>query len=157
MFAAAIAMVELVVLALVGAGCWQIWACARNRRYQPCRAKILASKVQRLTSGEEGAESFRWDVEFEYTVNGVKRKSRTPGWSWRPGPLGADLQTWTSRSAEKLRAQYPVGAECEAYFDPARPERAVLLRGFNPAAFVIVLAGLALAAGVVWWAMNVEA
>lgn len=91
------------------------------RTFQPVPARVLESKVQRL-SGDNGSDSFFPYVRYTYEVDGKRYESDTfffTGWGYNDYV-----------EAKKKVDNYPVGATVTAYYDPDAPEVAVLDNSF---------------------------
>lgn len=87
-------------------------------RYEATQATVVSSEVDRAVDVNEAD---RPDITYEYTVEGTSyRSSRiTPG----PG-----MPTRDAFEAEEIVEDHPPGKEVTAYYDPANPSEAFLLR-----------------------------
>lgn len=67
-------------------------------------------------SRNQRSNTYMLDFEFEYTVQGKKFVSTSPLF----------FQLYTSDDIDPFLDRYPVGKKVEVYYDPSRPDRAVL-------------------------------
>ena len=93
-----------------------------DRRFRPVQATIVSSRVEsRKSTGKNEQFMHRPVVRFAYTVDGRSYESETYGFD---GTSSSD-RTY----AELIAARYPASRSVTAWFDPDRPETAVLEKG----------------------------
>lgn len=100
------------------------------RTFRPVEATILESAVR---DGPGRGANFYPHVRFAYIVDGTSYVSSTYG-----------SGGWTSEREEKPRAiaaRYAVGTRHTAWYDPAEPARAVLVRELDWLALALALLG----------------
>ncbi len=81
---------------------------------------ILETTVEKSSSRH--STSYDPIVRYTYTVDGQDYQSDR---------LQASLNGGSRRTAEKVLERYPVGSQHTGYYDPERPDQAVLLPGTN--------------------------
>ncbi len=113
----------------------------RAADWTPARCTVLDSRV---VSGRdsEGDEVHRAKVRYRYRVGGRTYKGTRI-------QLSAWGETSSRARAEEVRDRYPAGGEVSCFYDPARPENAVLERttsnvlfGLFPLAFFLLGIGV---------------
>jgi hypothetical protein len=124
-----------------------------NHRYLASSAVVLDKRLQsqlfdvarRKGQGIRQQESYRPEIKIQYEVNGRKFES----WSYdATGMYSPD------RAAQQaIVDSFQVGATYPCWYDPDRPEQAVLVRGHNWGAYVflIVPLGLVMIGGAGMW------
>jgi hypothetical protein len=100
------------------------------------QATILSSRVVTQTSPSTTTNFHHAEVNYQYSVNGKVFTSNRISFG-RP-------ESDNPQSANQVSQRYAPGAVVSAYFDPNRPEEAVLENGISSGAFVPVLLGLLL-------------
>ncbi|MDR3403815.1 MAG: DUF3592 domain-containing protein [Chthoniobacter sp.] len=100
---------------------WQQIAAARNWKETPCT--IASSRVVQSGSMAHGMPTYRIDIFYHYTVNGIRYG--TNRYQFASGA--------SSGQADKQRVvdQYPPGRETVCYVNPDSPSQAVLSRSLN--------------------------
>jgi hypothetical protein len=96
-------------------------------------AKVESSDVGR-TKNKTAGYRYHAHVTYTYEVRGVSYTSRRVGL--------AGQESGSESHAQKLLKQYPVGGTVKAYYDPARPDKAVLIRGIGSSVWVVFVVGL---------------
>jgi hypothetical protein len=114
------------ILAVVLArGLWNFWMRGESRRWPSVRGKVRSAQIVRGLSprDEDGQrdEYFDVEVEYEYRVRGKEYVSTRYSFD-----TGHYLRYDDAMSALRGIA---AGREVAVYYDPLRPERAVLRRG----------------------------
>jgi hypothetical protein len=105
---------------------------SRRARFWPvAQGRILDSRVREVKD-EEGS-SYEAYILYEYSVNGVSLRSDV----WRLGVGRSSFTGW----AKKAVAKYPIGAPVMVYYNPERPNDAMLETG--NASWAFLLFGLA--------------
>lgn len=129
------------LLLLLPFGGFAAWVLADYRRervdYRPVEATILEAAVR---DGPGRGANYYPHVKYRYVVDArtfTSTRYRASGWS-SDSPDGP--QTIVSR--------YPVGSRQLAWYDPARPGEAVLVRELNWLALTLALLGCALPIGI---------
>ncbi|MBK9749222.1 MAG: DUF3592 domain-containing protein [Chloroflexi bacterium] len=94
-----------------------------SKNWPATQGRVLMSYVdrRRSRSGSGTTTAFYPVVVYEYMVNGRRLQGNRVR-------FGADWGTSWTGPAQKIVDQYPTGALIEVFYDPERPEEAVLLR-----------------------------
>ncbi|MDH7578386.1 MAG: DUF3592 domain-containing protein [Bacillota bacterium] len=108
-----------------------------SRSWPACQGRIISSEVKMYHPGptlrEEGP-SYSAEILYEYRVEGKRYTSRRVFFgeysSGSPGP------------ARRVVDRYPPGKQVPVYYDPARPEVAVLEPGASWGAFAVLGVGI---------------
>jgi hypothetical protein len=97
----------------------------------------VAAKVQSAELGKtrKKSSSYRYHahITYQYEVQGVPYTGRQVGLTGQ----GSGSES----HAKKLLGQYTVGSNVKAYYDPSKPENAVLIRGVGSSVWVLFLVG----------------
>jgi hypothetical protein len=88
-----------------------------TRSWSPVTGRVLTSKVVRK-SGTNRYTSPAVTYEYEAAGKAYRGETILPGWIKNSGP----------RSAQRIVARYPKGAQVTVYYDPADPAKACLER-----------------------------
>jgi hypothetical protein len=128
-----IAGLSFVVVGLVLVG---IWNALRRRAKQTltwtqAQGKILESKAVTSSDGESTLP----EILYSYEVGGTLFQSRSIG--------ASGMMT-----ANDIVAKYPPGRAVQVFYDPERPESAVLERNASALTFILVLAAVSVMAGI---------
>lgn len=115
---------------LVGLGVLGVLRAAPTRAWPATGGVVVASAVEAGT-GRSGGDRPR--VAYAYTVAGRAYTGHEIG----------RAMGYTRAGARRWVAQFPVGARVPVYYDPAAPERAVLVPGGVGRAAALLAAGLA--------------
>lgn len=107
--------------------------------YVPVSAVVTRSKVI-ITHGK--STSYRAQIDYRFTVAGTPYQSTRTKFT---GSVGGEA------ASNAMVAAHPVGSPITAYYDPASPDRAVLIRGLGREDYIIVGAMLPLLAIPVGW------
>lgn len=145
--AAGVLAITAVIAGVAGHKAWQVHQ-ARDWLVVPGRvvsSRKVVRKVARMRDEDDakdkGYEMRNFaEVRFEFEHNGRKLRGERVSLGEDPGNFEVD---------ERL-ALYPVGREVTVYFDPARPEGAVLERD-APAGMFRIVAGLVVGGLVLAW------
>lgn len=135
----------LFLLGLVGTGVFgyvQIWLPLRANLFYAETTCVVLDKRLAEQNGE-GGKSYRPEIHIEYAVEGVKQRVRTydatGDWS--------DARAAQQRTLE----QFQVGGQYPCWFDPAKPDRAVLTRRFTWGCLIVLIPMLFMGIGAVGW------
>ncbi|QOJ00334.1 MAG: DUF3592 domain-containing protein [Phycisphaeraceae bacterium] len=92
-----------------------------DARFLPVDAVVATSRVESST-GSKGGTTYRPEITFAYTVNGVDHVGTT-----------VSLSEWGSNDsrAHDLVKSHPPGKRVTAYYDPDEPSKAILIKGFG--------------------------
>ena len=94
---------------------------------------IKSSRV--ITNRDNDGTMYSADVVYEYLVNGQKYNSSTIRFE-------ADFKSSNSSKAYEVINRYPEGREVQVYYNPEKPELAVLEPGAFFSSYIIWLVGL---------------
>jgi hypothetical protein len=110
----------LLALALAMRDLWGAWD---SRCWPATEGEIVHSKVQRFSrlSGYREGPTWTWQIQYEYTLNGVRYEGRRAYYGGEP-TLGV---------ARNIVARFPAGAAVKVYYYPKQPGTSVLIPGFN--------------------------
>ena len=99
--------------------------------YQPVKARVLSSEVKQWKDSH-GVDQYAAAIRYKYEVNGQTYQSD------RVTPVYiSSSQEW----ADSLAATYKAGQACDAFYDPANPSQAVLLRRYFFSPYYYLLEG----------------
>lgn len=148
--------------ALLAAGLVGLWLFVRflvvpewraNHEFREADCRVLDARVEEI-EGEDGP-AFRPEVQIEYEVDGGKNRV------WTYSISGTTFST--REAAQKALEPFPVDKEnprvCRCWYDPRKPDVAILVRGYRwwvwliglvPAAFILAGSGGAIYAAVQW-------
>lgn len=101
---------------LVGREAHEAWRADQTLLWRTTTATVLAHDV-----GSKAKRQFVALVTYEYEVNGQTYRCDRVRYQ-QPSDGAA-----SSHSLAYARANFPIGATFEAYYDPSNPERAVLI------------------------------
>ncbi|QIF01471.1 DUF3592 domain-containing protein [Roseimicrobium sp. ORNL1] len=96
-------------------------------------AKVESADMGR-TKNKTAGSRYHAHVTYTYEVQGVSYTSRRVGL--------AGQESGSENHAQSLLKQYPVGSTVKAYYDPTRPEKAVLIRGVGSSVWTVFVVGL---------------
>ena len=101
-----------------------------NNRYLPNTCVVLDKKVSRDDGGEEGP-TYRPEIRIRYEVDGLPHEI----WTYDA------LNTFSSGRAgkEAIIKRFQVGAKYPCWYDPERPGKAVLVRGYSWVPFITLI------------------
>lgn len=113
------------------------------RRWPQCTGKVVESAIEEATGDSQIGESFVPRIRFTYYAAGKPRDSRH---------FAFHVWAGSRIRAEATVARYPVGSFVTVYYDPNRPEQAVLEPGTAGLSVAIaVFAGLVFLGSVAGW------
>lgn len=136
----------LLLLVLAG-GIYGIWGQWRiDSAYQPTTAHIVAAKI--ITIKANGFIYYQPQITYQYTVG---RKPYTAN------TLRGHQRGGTRAQAGDMLAHYPLGGSCTAWYDPANPSHAVILRPFSFAPYLMVIVPIMIAMILLWAVRSVLA
>jgi hypothetical protein len=117
---------------LCGLALRSLWVGAASRRWPTTDGRVIASVVRQWTS--KNNTHHEPHVVYEYMVDGTRHAHSA---------IGAGVGMW--QSCDQVTAivdRYPVDTVVTVYYDPARPERAVLEPGPRWSNLFSLLVGL---------------
>ena len=114
----------------------------RSSAWPHCPGKVIESAVLAKAVGEE--TQYAHIIRYSYDVGGVGREGRR---------FDSADETHSQRRAEALAARYSAGSRVEVFYDPDRPEMAVLEPGRVAAPYTGVgfTGVMLLLAAYLWW------
>jgi uncharacterized membrane protein len=95
-------------------------------------AKVQSTELAK-TRKKSGSYRYHAHITYQYEVQGVPYTGRQVGL--------AGQGSGSESHAKKLLGQYANGTTVKAYYDPAKPENAVLIRGVGSSVWVLFLVG----------------
>ena len=111
-----------------------------SRRWVPVEGRILSSRVVAIEEGMGDVKSAAPVVRYEYRAAGAWHRADVVRWD------GFDYE-----AAINAHQRYAAGQRVTVWYDPARPERAVLEPGASPSGLIRgTVAVVVLLAGIVW-------
>jgi hypothetical protein len=120
----AIIAVALVLALVLGAWVWKQQRQDAAAAWPATAGRIVASAVEPVAPPPASRQppSFVVAVRYEYTVGGRRYEAGRIAFG-PPTPYAH------GEAAERVRERYPVGGAVTVYYDPQRPDDAVLERG----------------------------
>jgi hypothetical protein len=91
-----------------------------NGTYEPADARVISSIA--AFRRDRGGRSFYPEITYEYEVNGTKYQSTNVTAIWI-----SSGEAW----ANSVAARYRTGTSCKAFYNPEKPEQAILLREYS--------------------------
>ncbi len=132
--------VAVVVLLMVAGGIYGIGRQWRvDHTYQSVPAKITMARISIINSN--GFLYYRPNLTYQYAVAGKLYTAHAIHGHQRVG-----TRPW----AAAILRHYPPGAEARAWYDPANPQTALLVRPFSFAFYLMVLVPVMIALVVAW-------
>ena len=126
-----------------------------NRTWSPVQATILSSEIRKSSSsggnfGHGSTITYEPLVTYSYSVQGRTYKGET---------IAALTSSFSKGEGDSMRKglkplPYRVGETVPAYVDPLNPERSVLVRGINPAVWIILIATCLFLGGITWFFLS---
>jgi hypothetical protein len=115
-------------VAMLGTGVYRRIRISASQRWRQVDGTIVRCGVE-LDPGPD-SNGYMALVSYEYAVNGV---------AYTGSRVGFSEQFYVRRkNAEAVAARYPVGSRLPVYFDPAKPDDAVLERSYPDSIFLCV-------------------
>jgi len=105
--------------------------------------KVIKSELTSTWSSNAGGVNYHLNIEYVYTVNGKDFTSDVVAFG---GVLDGNFPKMRKRYIER----YPKGGVVKVYYDPAKPENAVLEPNENIAIFYYVVASVFVLLGIVF-------
>jgi len=120
---------------VVGVG-WRYHMFSGSESWPTTRGTVIASEKLQSDDGEGGVD-WKVRIQYEYTIDGVRRTARTIALGFMSGQSGvtSDFEDGTlplfgeEEPAAAVVARYPAGAVVDAYYHPQDPEIVCLERG----------------------------
>jgi len=100
-----------------------------SRKWTPTEAHIVLSELDKRQISGSPIE-YKWEVMYSYTINNisyVSDKYKSGGSRWKK----------TSKDADELISQYPVGKQLTCYVNPANNEEAIMAHSTKAAGYSI--------------------
>jgi hypothetical protein len=141
-------IIMCMILIVLGVG-FSIWGYGVMRKARASlewpvkQGTVLKSEVRSTsTSGQSGYQHSA-NIQYKYTVNNKTYSSDKV--------IAGSYSSNSARSAEKLTRQYKKGSNVKVYYDPERPDNAVLVPGgtiliYVPLGFGIIATASGIAA-----------
>jgi hypothetical protein len=129
-----------------------------NHEFVPHTCKVLNKRIAEKDS--EDGPVYRAEVNIEYQIGGVVHDDI---WTYSVENL-SDIYSAGKDEKQAILDRFPIGAEVPCWYDPANPQRVVLVRGLSswiyllaavPVVFIIVGAGGIIYA-IVHWGKSAE-
>ena len=131
-----------VLFLIVGVGALSIgaylyWRAKASQNWPWVMGEVLSARVRETVdttgSGRTISRHFP-EVTYEYRVGGRTYRGKRIRFG---GPLHTDRET-----AEAWLQSYPVGGQVRVYYNPKRPQEAVLQPSSSPTAWILIFVGL---------------
>ena len=103
--------------------------------------EVVTTRIEDRHDTVERRTEYKAVIEYRYTVDGVTHE----GSRWT---VGGSRTSPSEGTIQGVLSEYPVGRKVRVYYDPERPDSAVLHRGDAKRAWVVIGLGIvALAIG----------
>lgn len=112
----------------------------KSASWPHCPGKVIESAVLAKPDGED--TRYAHIIRYSYEVGGVGREGRR---------FDFEQATSSQRQAEALAAKYPAGCQVEVFYDPDRPQRAVLVPGRVAGPYIEVGFTVVMLLSAVYW------
>ena len=99
-------------------------------RYKPTTGTVLSSQV--TSSSDSDGTTYGFGIRYRYTVDGQPFESDRYA-------FGAGKSSDDHARASDLVRRHPAGSQLEVYYDPAKPQEAVVERKVDPTMFFLML------------------
>ena len=131
-----------VLFLIVGVGALSIgayvyWQAKASQNWPWVMGEVLSARVREtVETTESGRTISRYfpEVTYQYRVEGHTYQGKRIQFG---GPLHTDRET-----VEAWLQSYPVGGQVRVYYNPKRPQEAVLQPSSSPAAWILIFVGL---------------
>jgi hypothetical protein len=120
-------LATLAGLAITSYGIYLIVKSRQARFWPTVQGRILDSRVREVL--DDGAPTFDAYILYEYSVNDVNLRSNV----WRLGVGSSSFMGFAKRAV----AKYPIGATVTVYYNPDKPNDAMLETGNASWAFLV--------------------
>lgn len=128
------------MVALLGIGLGNVWRGWVSSGWPTAEAVVarveMTSHTSRDSRRQSSTTTYRADLTFRYTVNGVERATDQVRW-------GQTLGSGDPAEAVVLALRYPEGRRVTVRYDPAQPNEAVVVPGLTASALLLPGAAIA--------------
>jgi hypothetical protein len=128
----------LLLFGLIGGGLsfwgWTILQDARASVSWPTAEGVVSSSEVDHSTDAEGGDSYSPEVTYQYQVDGQNLANNQ---------IKFGENSYSSRrKAEEIAAAYPVGKQVTVYYEPERPDNAVLEPGVSAGSYIVLGIGV---------------
>lgn len=107
----------------------------KSMRWAMTRGKILSSSVSSCNMSGGVEKVYEAKIEYQYEVDEKLYSSKR-------AYHGDWLATSFSSYVKKMTKEYSLKPNCEVYYDPRKPQNAVLIKGIAPPIYTLLYGGL---------------
>jgi len=132
------ALLVMGIFLVIGAGLaywgWNILQNARASASWPTADGIITSSEVTHSTDSDGGDSYSPEVTYTYTVDNVNMENDTI-------KFGENSYS-SSRKADGIASNYPVGKNVIVYYDPEKPDQSVLEPGVSAGSYIVLGIGV---------------
>jgi len=126
------------IFLLIGVGLtfwgWNILQNARASASWPTADGIVTQSIVSRSTDADGADSYSPEITYSYKVDNTNFTNST---------IKFGENSYSSRKkAEGIAAGYPIGKNVTVYYDPEKPDRAVLEPGVSAGSYIVIGIGV---------------
>lgn len=107
----------------------------KSRRWSTTIGKILSSSVSSWNMPGEVEKVYEAKIKYQYEVGGRLYSSKRAYY-------GDWLAINSSSYMKKITEEYCIKPHCVVYYDPRKPQNAVLIKGIAPPVYSLLVFGL---------------
>ncbi|MFZ0548264.1 MAG: DUF3592 domain-containing protein [Candidatus Promineifilaceae bacterium] len=128
----------LAIFGLIGAGLsywgWTILQDAKASASWPTASGLVTSSEVSHSTDSDGNDSYSPEVDYQYQVDGQSIVNSQIKFG--------ENSYGNRRKAEEIAGNYPVGQQVTVYYDPERPDKAVLEPGVTAGSYIVLGIGV---------------
>ena len=102
-----------------------------SKDWPETQAIVTNSEIKRLAPKKGSAPKYHPVIEYQYSVSGIQYQSNRINIH--------DHYTTGSKRAQEITTLYPVDSTVRIYYNPTRPEQAVLNNGVRQGQFITIV------------------
>jgi len=126
------------IFLVIGAGLtywgWTILQNARASASWPTADGVITRSGVSHSTDSDGGDSYNPEVTYTYTVNNTGYDNNTI-------KFGENSYS-SSKKADGIAGNYPVGKNVTVYYDPEKPDRSVLEPGVSAGSYIVIGIGV---------------
>lgn len=107
----------------------------KSLRWSTTRGRILSSSISSWNMSGEVEKLHEAKIEYQYEVDGKLYSSKRVYY-------GDWLATSSSSYVKRITEEYGIKPNCVVYYDPQKPQNAVLIKGITPPVYSLLAFGL---------------